>query len=60
MQFLRLEVYNKDAQLIFVREKPIFTDTNRAIKTQNTKLTNWAMREFHDEWHNISVKTVEK
>lgn len=49
MKLIRMEVYEKRGdrdELVFVREKPIFTETHRSIKTMNTKMLNWAMKQF--------------
>lgn len=57
MKAIRLEVYEKRNgrhEIVFVREKPIFTETHRSIKTMNTKLVNWANREFP---HNSYIET---
>lgn len=53
MKILRLEVRDDHDQLIFVREKPMFAKHPSAIKSNNTRLLNWAVREFPD------AKTVE-
>jgi hypothetical protein len=62
MQFLRLEVYEKRdgrEEVVFVREKPIFTETHRSIKTMNTKMLNWATKQF-PSYSRIEINVKEK
>jgi len=62
MQFLRLEVYEKcdgREEVVFVREKPIFTETHRSIKTMNTKMLNWATKQFPN-YSRIEINVKEK
>ena len=57
MKFLRLEVFEKD-QLVFVREKPVFAKTQKGIKATNTRLVNWAQKNF-PEWTEVTVRPFE-
>ena len=59
MKFLRMEVYEANNQLVFIREKPVFAVTQKAIKATHTRLLKWAQREF-PEWRNIDIQEVER
>jgi len=59
MRILRLEVFEKDNKLVYVREKPVFGLTAKGIKATHTRLINWAQREF-PEWRDIDIQEVER
>ena len=59
MRILRLEVFEKDNKLVYIREKPVFAKTQKGIKATHTRLINWAQREF-PEWRNIDIQEVER
>ena len=59
MRILRLEVFEKDNKLVYIREKPVFAKTQKGIKATHTRLINWAQREF-PEWRAIDIQEVER
>ena len=59
MRILRLEVFEKDNKLVYIREKPVFGLTAKGIKATHTRLINWAQREF-PEWRDIDIQEVER
>lgn len=59
MKILRLEVFEKGNKLVFVREKPVFGLTAKGIKATNTRLVNWAQKQFPD-WTEVSVQPIER
>ena len=59
MRILRLEVFEKDNKLVYIREKPVFAKTQKGIKATNTRLVNWAQRNF-PEWTEVTVQPIER
>ena len=59
MRILRLEVFEKDNKLVYIREKPVFGLTAKGIKATHTRLINWAQREF-PEWRDIDIQQIER
>ena len=59
MRILRLEVFEKDNKLVYVREKPVFAKTQKGIKATNTRLVNWAQKNF-PEWTEVTVQPIER
>ena len=59
MRILRLEVFEKDNKLVYIREKPVFAKTPKGILATQTRLINWAYRNF-PEWTEVSVKPIER
>jgi hypothetical protein len=59
MRILRLEVFEKDNKLVFVREKPLLAKTEKGIRATHTRLINWAYQNF-PEWTEVSVHPFEK
>ncbi len=59
MKFLRMEVYEANNQLVFIREKPVFGLTAKGIKATHTRLINWAQREV-PEWRDIDIQQIER
>ena len=58
MRILRLEVFEKN-ELVYIREKPVFAKTPKGILATQTRLINWAYRNF-PEWTEVSVKPIER
>jgi hypothetical protein len=58
MKFLRLEVFEKN-ELVYVREKPVFAQSEKGIKAANTRLLKWAQREF-PEWRDIDIQQIDR
>ena len=58
MKFLRLEVFEKN-ELVYVRMKPVFGDSAKGIKATNTRLVNWAQKQF-PEWTEVTVQPIER
>jgi hypothetical protein len=54
-----MEVYGSNNELVFIREKPVFAVTQKAIKATHTRLLKWAQREF-PEWRDIDIQEVER
>ena len=59
MRILRLEVFEKDNKLVYIREKPVFAKTRKGILATQTRLINWAYRNF-PEWTEVSVRPFER
>ena len=59
MRILRLEVFEKDNKLVYVREKPVFAKTQKGILATQTRLINWAQKNF-PEWTEVSVRPFER
>ena len=59
MRILRLEVFEKDNKLVYIREKPVFAKTQKGIRATHTRLVKWAQREF-PEWRDIDIQEVER
>jgi hypothetical protein len=59
MKYIRMEVYESNNQLVFIREKPVFAQTQKGIRAAHTRLLNWAQREF-PEWRDIDIQEVER
>jgi hypothetical protein len=59
MKFLRMEVYEANNQLVFIREKPVFGLTAKGIKATHTRLINWAQKNF-PEWTEVTVQPIER
>jgi hypothetical protein len=59
MRILRLEVFEKDNKLVYIREKPVFGLTAKGIKATHTRLINWAQKNF-PEWRDIDIQEVER
>jgi hypothetical protein len=59
MKFLRLEVYEDNNKLVYVREKPVFAKTEKGIRATHTRLVNWAQKQF-PEWREVDVQQFEK
>jgi hypothetical protein len=59
MRILRLEVFEKDNKLVYIREKPVFGLTAKGIKATNTRLVNWAQKNF-PEWTEVTVQPIER
>lgn len=58
MKYLRLEIFDKNDDLVFVREKPVFAQTQKGIRATHTRLLNWAKREF-PELSRIHIEEVD-
>jgi hypothetical protein len=58
MIFLRMEVFEKN-ELVYIREKPVFAKTQKGIKATNTRLVNWAQKNF-PEWTEVTVQPIER
>jgi hypothetical protein len=59
MKYIRMEVYEANNQLVFIREKPVFAQTQKGIRATHTRLLNWAQREF-PEWRDIDIQQIER
>ena len=59
MKYIRMEVYESNNQLVFIREKPVFALTAKGIKATNTRLVKWAQREF-PEWRDIDIQQIDR
>ena len=59
MKYIRMEVYESNNQLVFIREKPVFAQSEKGIKAANTRLVKWAQREF-PEWRDIDIQQIER
>ena len=62
MKFLRLEVFERDKWgypiSVYIREKPVFAKTERGARATQTRLINWAYRNFPD-WTEVTVRPFE-
>ena len=59
MKYIRMEVYGSNNELVFIREKPVFGLTAKGIKATNTRLVNWAQKNF-PEWTEVTVQPIER
>ena len=59
MRILRLEVFEKDNKLVYIREKPVFAQSEKGIRATHTRLVKWAQREF-PEWRDIDIQQIER
>jgi hypothetical protein len=59
MKYIRMEVYESNNQLVFIREKPVFAQSEKGIKATNTRLVKWAQREF-PEWRDIDIQQIDR
>jgi len=59
MKYIRMEVYEANNQLVFIREKPVFAQTQKGIRATHTRLLNWAQREF-PEWRDIDIQQIDR
>jgi len=59
MKYIRMEVYEANNELVFIREKPVFAQTQKGIRATHTRLLNWAQREF-PEWRDIDIQQIER
>ena len=58
MRILRMEVFEKN-ELVYIREKPVFAKTQKGIKATNTRMVNWAQKNF-PEWTEVTVQPIER
>ena len=59
MRILRLEVFEKDNKLVYIREKSVFAQSEKGIRATHTRLVKWAQREF-PEWRDIDIQQIER
>ena len=59
MKYIRMEVYGSNNELVFIREKPVFAQTQKGIKAANTRLVKWAQREV-PEGRDIDIQQLER